>query len=351
MGFCRNRINNQTSPAGLTCNVHLYMAWIRGFNVMNTQLTTAPNQEAQSNQYVVKSNRLIEASYRLTLREQQIILYAIMQARETQTGLTWQKPCEINVIEFAKAFQITHKDIYDEAKQAIKTLFDRSVTTYSEMNGHEVVTHTRWISQRVYSDKNGHLSLTFAPEVVQYITRLETEFTRYELTQIGQLTSVYAVRLYELLKQYQTAKKREITIEWLKTHLQIQNEYKEFHNFKSRVIDMSIKQINQHTDLSVKATMVKKGRKAHAFEFTIKAKPTQPAKPRQTAMRLKTPQIQPYPGESQYAYDLRKRNAGDTMQQKPQEPTIANTAKTDLGTQTPSVAEAALAELRKLAKI
>jgi plasmid replication initiation protein len=318
---------------------------------MKTQQITPHDQEAQSNQYVVKSNRLIEASYRLTLREQQIILYAIMQARETQTGLTWQKPCEINVIEFAKAFQITHKDIYDEAKQAIKTLFDRSVTTYSEMNGHEVVTHTRWISQRVYSDRNGHLSLTFAPEVVQYITRLETEFTRYELTQIGKLSSVYAVRLYELLKQYQTAKKREITIEWLKTHLQIQNEYKEFHNFKNRVIDMSIKQINEHTDLSVKATMVKKGRKAHAFEFTIKAKSTQPAKPRQTAMRLKTAQIQPMPGESQYAYDQRKRNAADKLQQTQQQPIKANTAETDLGTHTPAIAAEGIANLLKAVKM
>lgn len=319
---------------------------------MKTQPVTT-QETATSNQYVVKSNRLIEASYRLTLREQQIILYAIMQARETQTGLTWQKPCEINVIEFAKAFQITHSEVYNEAKQAIKTLFDRSVTTYSEMNGHEVVTHTRWISQRVYSDNNGHLSLTFAPEVVQYITRLETEFTRYELTQIGQLTSVYAVRLYELMKQYQTAKKREITIEWLKTHLQIQNEYEQFDNFKRRVIDMSIKQINQHTDLSVKATMVKKGRKAHAFEFTIKAKNTQPAKPRQTAMRFKTAQteLQPEPGESQYAYDSRKRNAKDQIQQKPQEPTIANTAKTDLGTHTPAVAKAAIEQMRKAVKI
>lgn len=39
------------------------------------------------NELVVKSNRLIEASYRLTLNEQRIILYAICRCREEQTGL------------------------------------------------------------------------------------------------------------------------------------------------------------------------------------------------------------------------------------------------------------------------
>ncbi|WP_430381780.1 RepB family plasmid replication initiator protein, partial [Vibrio parahaemolyticus] len=39
----------------------------------------------------------------------------------------------------------------------------------------------------------------FAPAIVPLITRLEEQFTKYEIQQISNLTSAYAVRLYEIL--------------------------------------------------------------------------------------------------------------------------------------------------------
>ncbi len=42
------------------------------------------------------------------------------------------------------------------------------------------------------------LRLVFAPAIV-LITRLEEQFTKYEIQQISNLTSAYAVRLYEIL--------------------------------------------------------------------------------------------------------------------------------------------------------
>ncbi|WP_228144136.1 RepB family plasmid replication initiator protein, partial [Acinetobacter baumannii] len=41
--------------------------------------------------------------------------------------------------------------------------------------------------------------LIFAPAIVPLITRLEEQFTKYEIQQISNLTSAYAVRLYEIL--------------------------------------------------------------------------------------------------------------------------------------------------------
>ncbi len=43
------------------------------------------------------------------------------------------------------------------------------------------------------------LSLIFAPAIVPLITRLEEQFTKYELQQVSSLSSAYAIRLYELL--------------------------------------------------------------------------------------------------------------------------------------------------------
>ncbi|MDI7089656.1 RepB family plasmid replication initiator protein, partial [Escherichia coli] len=57
----------------------------------------------------------------------------------------------------------------------------------------------RWVSEIGYVDNEAVVKLIFAPAIVPLITRLEEHFTKYELQQVSNLSSAYAVRLYELL--------------------------------------------------------------------------------------------------------------------------------------------------------
>lgn len=94
------------------------------------------------NELVVKSNRLIEASYRLTLNEQRIILYAICRCREQQTGLLPDQPIVITADAFANQFPSARKGhVYQQLKEAMDALYDRSVTLYEtdEDSGQEQV--------------------------------------------------------------------------------------------------------------------------------------------------------------------------------------------------------------------
>jgi plasmid replication initiation protein len=242
---------------------------------------------------VVKSNRLIEASYRLSLYEQQLILFAIVQARETQTGLSFQKPVVIKVQDFMKAYDMTDTsgNVYRYLKEAIHTLFKRSVTIYHDLENTDkpAVTEMRWITKRIYSDSEGYLSFNFSPDVIPYITRLETEFTSYDLKQVGNFTSVHAVRLFELLKQVQAIGKREIKLDALRKMLQLEDSYPVYSMLILRVIDPAVEQINTHTDFKVEYKPIKQSRKIIALAFTIKSK-NKASKPRQTHMRLNTPQ-------------------------------------------------------------
>ncbi len=77
------------------------------------------------NELVVKSNRLIEASYRLTLAEQRIILFAITEARRTQKGLNSVDFVTIRAVDYAAQFDIPVKQAYEQIKEAALTLFDR----------------------------------------------------------------------------------------------------------------------------------------------------------------------------------------------------------------------------------
>jgi len=225
--------------------------------------------------------------------EQQLILYAIVQARETDTGLyPWQKPVEIRVQDFMKAYNITDNsgNVYRYLREAIKTLFDRSVTIYHNLDNTDTpaVTEMRWISRRTYSDDLGYLSFTFAPDVVPYISRLEQEFTQYDLKQVGNFTSSYAVRIFELLKQYELPGKREIEIFTLRKLLQLEDKHKLFADLIKNVIKPSLDQINLHTDYLMTYETYKLGRKVVSLKFKIKSKKPKVDKPRQTAMRFKS---------------------------------------------------------------
>lgn len=225
---------------------------------------------------VVKSNRLIEASYRLSMIEQQLILMAVVQARENQTGLFPDAPVTVRALDFAKMYNLDARDgnVYGQLKQAVDALFERHVTTYDTdpSSGFPRVNKLRWISEVSYVDKAGNVQLVFAPTIIPYVTRLEKEFTIYRLQKIGHLTSVYAVRLYELLIQYKAIGARNFEISTLRETLGLLDEYPLFANLKAKVVDVAVDQINAHTDVKVKYETRKTGRKITHLDFKIKEK-------------------------------------------------------------------------------
>lgn len=225
---------------------------------------------------VVKSNRIVEASYRLTLNEQRIILYAVCRSREEQRGLFPHLPVVITAEAFAKQFPNIEKgSVYGQLKDAMNALYNRSVTIHDIDPETDLprVRKTRWLSEQAYIDGAGHVQVVFTQQVIEHITRLEAEFTTYQLEKVSKMTSAYAVRIYEMLAQYREVGVRELNLKWLRDVLQIEDhEYKLTADFKKWVIEVAVSQINEHSDLKVSYTAKKTGRAITDFVFKIKEK-------------------------------------------------------------------------------
>lgn len=237
---------------------------------------------------VVKSNKLIEASYRLDLIEQRIILAAIDEARDTQKGLG-DGFITLEAKRFAKMFNMDDARVYSQLKEAMLSLYRREVTIHDihPESGHDRTTLMRWISSASYINGAGSIQIRFAPEMVPYITRLECEFTSYRLEKIGRMSSAHAVRLYELLVQYLNIGQREIEIAWLREVLQLEIEYKAIKDFKKRVLDVAVDQINEYSDIRVSYTQRKTGRTVTHLIFEIKPEPVAKAeKPGEASKRV-----------------------------------------------------------------
>lgn len=223
---------------------------------------------------VIKTNRLNQAFQMLSLAEFHIVQLAIVDARETGTGLTTDTPLRIDALRYADVFDTTRQNAYIRMKEAEETLFNRRFSFFDE-DGKLV--KSRWISQVKYLDNEGAIEIVFTPAVVQGISRIngvKEFFTQYLLSQTSQLKSVYSTRLYELLIQWKNTGKTPIfEIQDFRAQLGLDiNEYKLMSDFKKRVLDLAVSDINEKTDIKTNYQQYKKGRSITGFSFTLKNK-------------------------------------------------------------------------------
>lgn len=228
------------------------------------------------NGLVVKDNALINASYNLELTEQRLVMLAIINARELGQGITADSKLEIHASDYAKLFNVSPDASYKALKDAVNNLFNRqfSYTAEYKKTGKVGIVRSRWVSRIFYVDDLALLEITFAPDVVPLITRLEEHFTKYEAKQVAHLTSKYATRLYELLIAWREVGKTPVfELQQLRKNLGVEDdEYQRMHHFKSRVLETAITQINEHTDIKATYEQHKKGRTITGFSFKFKQK-------------------------------------------------------------------------------
>lgn len=222
---------------------------------------------------VCKANKIIEAGYKLSLNEQRLILSCIAKVNSSKP-LTATERFEVTAKEFSAQFGISLDKTYQTLKEISEQLFERYVIIDNPDPEDKYLkyTKTRWISSINYYPDFGKISLTFAPFLLPYLSELQGKFTFYHLENIGGMSSTYAIRLYELLMQWKTTGKREVEIEWLKKQFQLEEGYERMFDLKKRVIDPAIKDINEHSNFTVKWEQRKTGRRVTHLTFTFSEK-------------------------------------------------------------------------------
>lgn len=220
---------------------------------------------------VVKSNRLNTAIQNLSLAEIRLIQLAIIDSREHNKGLNSDTPLRINAMRYAEVFDVSKQTAYEALIDAETNLFERRFTFMDER---DLKVKSRWISQATYLTGEGAIEVIFTPAVVNEITRIhgiEQFFTKYTLEQTSQLKSLYAVRLYELLIQWREARKTPLfELEVFREQLGLGvDDYKRMSDFKRRVLDASVKEINDKTDIKVSYTQEKQRTTIVGFKFKV----------------------------------------------------------------------------------
>jgi len=224
----------------------------------------------QSNRLtVVKSNKVVEASYMLTLAEQRVLLACIAQI-DSKQELTEGYRFEVTAAGVADLVGLDNlSTVYRDLKKAADKLYERSVVIDDPDPDNPKIEQrkTRWISSIDYIPGEGKLALSFSVGIIPYLSQLSREFTKYKLKHVARFESVYSIRLYELLVQWSSAGEREIEVEWLKRQFQVESKYSRVVDLKKRVIDPAVAEINGHSNLWVEYGQRKSGRTITHFQF------------------------------------------------------------------------------------
>lgn len=235
---------------------------------------------------VVKDNALINASYTLTLAEQRMILLAIVEAREKGMTIDTRTPLAIHAEAYANQFNVTKDAAYKVLTEAATQLKAREFS-FQEQRAVGIANITsRWVQQVAYLETTATVEILFTAALVPLITELERHFTSYELEQVSGLTSGYAVRLYEMIIAWRSVGKTPaFELAQFRWQLGVQlDEYKRMDNFKAKVLDFAIAQINEHTDITATYEQHKRGRTITGFSFNFVPKKKTPAQQAKQAL-------------------------------------------------------------------
>ena len=225
---------------------------------------------------ITKDNKLINASYSLGIPEQRVIFLAIVEARAQKQMIDAKGVLQIHASSYQEQFKVEKHTSYGALKSAATGLFE-AYFEYSDLHkqtGKPTKHVVRWVQKVSYIDTAGIIELQFTDAVIPLITRLSEQYTEYDLKQVSELQSEYAIRLYELMMQWKTVgKTNKITLDDLRSKLGVAPEqYKAMNNFKARVLDLAVSQINNFTDVTADYEQYKRGKVITGFTFTFKHK-------------------------------------------------------------------------------
>lgn len=233
--------------------------------------------EEINNKPTYQLNPLIEAQKGFDVMETRLFYLGLQDINPhlTENDKFYDEQFPDTVITPSELIKIFgHGQYIKEVDKAANRLIGRYVHIRFE-DGFDYYT----IFQHIRYRENKGLFIKFSEDMRPFIldiykTYKKYGFTKTEMKQIFILGSSYAMRLLELLLQYRGKAQngiieREISVDDLRYKLNVpDNAYKgRIGNFKSKVLDLPINDINNNTQYYVSYETVKKGRSVSGFKF------------------------------------------------------------------------------------
>lgn len=240
---------------------------------------------------ITKSNTLIEAGFDLTVAEHDLMTLAINKLHKQETG---GKEVFITAQEFAVANGVTDSHAYQVLKNTAKQLQERKLkfTLYvdkrkklageagavmvvkPEHGEYEIVrSEFHWLQGVGYQDQNGFIYLMFSDPLSFLIERTGEAYTKFDYVKTIDFRGYSTKRIYELVCKWKDLGAIPFMVidEW-KELFGVSGKYPNVAEFKRRILEPAIEQINEQGEFELTLEQQKVGRIITHFSIKIKNK-------------------------------------------------------------------------------
>jgi plasmid replication initiation protein len=228
---------------------------------MNTELLT-----------VNRDNRYIQSSFQLTLNEARVLELAHAKVRFDTDP---EPVLEFTAEEFSKAFNVDPRNAYKQMAEGVEELYERSADVIGAL-ATDSISRFRLASESHYIESEGRVKVGLTRAMTQLLRVSKTSggYTGYSLLQVKNLNSTHALRLYQILSRYKQNGWAEHTLGDWKFYFGVQDKYPRWVDFKKRVLNPAIKNLNEVSNYQVDKNYIlkKKGRKIHRIKINFKDK-------------------------------------------------------------------------------
>lgn len=214
------------------------------------------------NKLVKKSNSLITARYELSLVEQKLVLTLISMIDQDDKDFHQYR---FYIKDFFELTESNSGENYTFIKNSFKSLLSKPL----EIKTDEGWLLCNWLSSAKSNKKGGYVDVCFDPNLKPYLLKLKECFTTYQLKNILFLHSAYSVRVYEMLKQFESTGVKTISIDELKNILKAPLNYT-VDSINRRILKPAQKELKEHTDISFTYDFIKHGRRYTDITFKVK---------------------------------------------------------------------------------
>lgn len=225
---------------------------------------------------IVKHNAAIKASYRLTIDEQRLMMLCITKVSRNNNANS--RRFSIRHDEYCNEFSTSYayrnmRDAAHRLQQRIIKITEKTTIDGVTYDGGAI----NVLSRQMWQENEGEIMLEFSEYFMPYLEALSRDFTRYGLKDVAGMKSIYSIRIFEFIKMHYNQHHKEpipfiIEVSELKRMFELEDKYKLYANFRKKVIDVAVKEINKISPLTISYEQMKKGRRIHALKFSISPK-------------------------------------------------------------------------------
>ena len=249
------------------------------------------------NRQITRSNSMITAKYTSSLIENKLMVWALQAAQPDEHG---RPSVSMTTDEVRQLTGVKGNGIYDALKRAAGQMIGR--TMFIEDKEKHSFAYLNLIHYAQFKD--GIFTVTFTPECNDMLYNLKNNFTSMKLKTLFSFKSNYAFRLYEILKTKEynipdsnypysitydladlklqlnciNTEEKKVKIELQKkdpdldkivNEIAEDKKFEKWYEFKRKVLNKAVREINETTDLFVHYDPVKSGRGGKVVKVTF----------------------------------------------------------------------------------